>query len=140
MAQAPSKLPQTVQVIVTRAFRYPYSDMVDGVAVRAAELKVAEIDEVITLDRDTARDVLGANKAVPVSLDADQARAQLDAAKARRKRAAAEAAAAAAAAEKVANSDPIADLKAELPALVAAAVAQTLVQLGVVTPKPTAGN
>lgn len=139
MAQAPAKLPPTVQVIVTRTFRYPYSEMIDGVAVRAADLKIAEVDEVITLDRELARDVFAANKATPVSLDADQAKAQIDAAKARRKRAAADAVAAAAAAEKAANSDPIADLKAELPALVAAAVAQTLVQLGVVA-KPTTGN
>lgn len=139
MAQAPAKLPQTVQVIVTRAFRYPYSDMVDGVAVRAADLKIAEIDEVVTLDRETARDVLGANKATPVSLDADQAKAQIDAAKLRRRRAAADAVTAAAAAEKAANSDPIADLEAKLPGLIAAAVAQTLVQMGVVA-KPTAGN
>jgi hypothetical protein len=133
MAQAKNAAPKTMQVIVDRPFYLPVYDMEGGVPTKTG-VRVAAVDELVTLETELARDVIASKKATALDADAEAAKAQIADAKARtvaRERAAAAAEKAAAAAMARAGLDPTEALKAELPGLIAAAVAQALVQAGI---------
>ena len=130
MVQAKNAAPKTMQVIVDRPFYLPVYDMEGGVPTKTG-VRVAAVDEVVTLETDLARDVIASKKATALDADAEKAKAQIADAKARtvaREKAAAAAEKAAAARASV---DPVEAMKAELPGLIAAAVAQALVQAGI---------
>lgn len=132
MAQA-KPAPKTMQVIVDRPFYLPVYDMENGIPTKTG-VRVTAVDEVVTLETELARDVIASKKATLVDADPEVAKAQIADAKARtvaREKAAAAAEKAAAARAAV---DPVEAMKAELPGLIAAAVAQALVQAGIGKP------
>jgi hypothetical protein len=133
MAQARDPKAKTMQIVVDRPFYLPVYDMVDGVPTKTG-VRIAAVDEVVTVETELAREVIASKKATLVDVDADVAKAQIADAKARtvaREKAAAAAEKAAAARGAV---DPVEAMKAELPGLIAAAVAQALVQAGIGKP------
>lgn len=136
MAQAKETKSKTVQVVVDRPFYLPVYDMESGVPTKVG-VRVSSVDEVVTLEAELARDVIAGKKATPVELDAEKGKAQIAEANARRnarEKAAKESEKAAIAAAARASVDPAEALKAELPGLIAAAVAQALVQAGIGKP------
>lgn len=131
MAQVKSSEPKTVKVIVDRPFRMPEYEMQGDTPV-ATGMRVTEVDEVVTLDRELARDVLAGNKATAVDLDPAKAKQQIALADEHRAaRAKALALQAKADAARAAAPSEFEAFKATMPELIAAAVAQALVQAGI---------
>lgn len=67
--------PKTIEVIALRAFRIPERE-VNGEETVITGHRVVEVDEVVTLDTPTARDVIASNKAIEAREKADVAAAR----------------------------------------------------------------
>lgn len=70
-----SNQPKTIEVIALRAFRIPERE-VNGDETVITGHRVVEVDEVVTLDTPTARDVIASNKAIEAREKADVAAAR----------------------------------------------------------------
>lgn len=132
MAQAKS-LPKMVRIIATRAFRHPIYDLHGNERV-LTEMRVVNVDDVETVDAETARELLANLKATLVD-DGEKGDAQVAAA-AKRQKARAKAAeiAAEAAAAVTAVPDQFAKFREEMLTLLPLAIAEGLKQAGVVKP------